>query len=100
MSKGFTEVFLKKMSISSVELSVILASFLFTLIYIKFLKRDSRIYKKFQEIPGPPTLPIVGNALSFAVPHTGNYYRFHKYIRISISKVNNIFYDFQNFCKQ
>jgi len=46
-------------------------SVFFTFVYIKFIRKNKRIKKYLDEYPGPPTLPILGNALAFAVPNEG-----------------------------
>lgn len=51
-------------------ITIILFTFLFTIIVV-YNKRRARLIKLIERIPGPPALPIIGNAIEINVDHDG-----------------------------
>lgn len=54
----------------TLALSAVLAS-----IIIMYQKKRARLVKLIEKIPGPPSLPIIGNTIEINVDHDGKLYR-------------------------
>lgn len=44
-------------------------------IIIMYQKKRARLVKLIEKIPGPPSLPIIGNTIEINVDHDGKLYR-------------------------